>query len=124
MKTKMEQAMECVVNVYHQYCILDPVDDYLHPKEFQKLMKEQAQPFLKNTMPPSDDQNSYIEKLFQQADKDKNGYLKFTEWLYVIGKTLNEAHERSHNLDDDDSKTPGHGHGHSHGPGHGHGHSH
>ncbi|KAL8184602.1 UNVERIFIED_CONTAM: hypothetical protein K2H54_021602 [Gekko kuhli] len=121
MKTKLEQALECVVNVYHQYCILDPVDDYLHLREFRKMMKEQAQPFLQNTIPPNLDQNGYIEALFQRADRDRNGYLKFTECLWVLGAALDEAHERSHAFDEDE-KTSGHGHGHSHG--HGHGHSH
>ncbi|KAF7235498.1 hypothetical protein EYD10_17671, partial [Varanus komodoensis] len=115
MKTHLEQAMECVVNVYHQYCILDPVDDYLHLKEFSKLMKEQAQPFLKSTTPPNLDQDGYIKQLFEKADKDKTGYLKFTEFFCVLGLALNEGHDRSHNLDE------GHGHGHSHGHGHGHG---
>ncbi|XP_048366002.1 protein S100-A12-like [Sphaerodactylus townsendi] len=111
MKTKLEQALECVVNIYHQYCILDPVDDYLHLKEFQKLMKEQAKPFLKNTAPPNVSEDAYIQQMFQEADRDRSGYLKFTEFLIVAAEALDEAHERSHDLDGD-SKKPGCGHSH------------
>nr|XP_056709831.1 protein S100-A7-like [Euleptes europaea] len=113
MKTKLEQAFECVVNVYHQYCILNPSDDYLQLKEFQKLMKEQAQPFLKDTAPPNMSQDAYIKQIFQKADKDKNNYLKFTEFLYVFVGTLEDAHNRAHDLGEDPSKSGG-GHSHSH----------
>ncbi|XP_061461997.1 protein S100-A8-like [Rhineura floridana] len=98
MKTQLEKALECVVNIYHQYCILDPSDDYLQFKEFRKMMKEQAQPFLKDTTPPNLDQDAYIQQLFNKADKDNSGYLKFTEFLQVLGATLKDAHDRSHKL--------------------------
>ncbi|XP_054853454.1 protein S100-A12-like [Eublepharis macularius] len=116
-KTQLEKALDCVVNVYHQYCILNPVDDYLQIKEFQKMMKEQAQPFIRNTIPPGVSQDAYIKQIFQRADRDKNGSVKFTEFLYVLGACLEEAHHRSHDLGDDHKsgqKPSGHGHGHSH----------
>ncbi|XP_042296504.1 protein S100-A9-like [Sceloporus undulatus] len=122
MKTDLEKALDCMVNIFHQYCILNPIDDYLQMKEFEKLLKEQAQPFLKNTLPPNVTENAYIKQLFQKADKNKDGKLKFTEFMVVVGAALIEAHKRSHDL----SEGHGHGHGHSHSPdgGHGHGHSH
>ncbi|XP_061485340.1 protein S100-A8-like [Rhineura floridana] len=98
MKTQLEKALECVVNIYRQYCILDPSDDYLQFKEFRNMMTEQAQPFLKNTTPPSLDQNAYIQQLFKKADKDDSGFLKFTEFLQVLQAALIGAHERSHKL--------------------------
>ncbi|XP_063002063.1 protein S100-A9-like [Elgaria multicarinata webbii] len=115
MKTQLEKALECVVDIYHRYCILDPQDDFLQFKEFRKLMKEQAQPFIKDTKPSNLDEEAYIKQLFQQADTDQNNCLKFTEFLYVFGEALNDTHNRSHDLGED--------HGHSHGPpGHSHGH--
>nr|XP_056709493.1 protein S100-A8-like [Euleptes europaea] len=104
MKTKLEQALECVVNVYHRYCFLDPSDDYLQLKEFQKLMKEQAQPFLKDTTPPHFSENDFIRTLFQVADVDQNNYLKFTEFLIVFAALLKDAHERSHDFGADNSR--------------------
>ncbi|XP_053133942.1 protein S100-A7-like [Hemicordylus capensis] len=98
MKTLLEDTCMCVVNIYHQYCILDPVDDYLHPNEFNKLMVEQAQDFLKNTKPGNLDQPAYLQQLFQQADKDKTGYLKFTEFQNVLTPVLKYAHEKAHQL--------------------------
>ena len=51
MKTDLELALECVVNIYHQYAIKYPIDDYLSKTEFSDLLKETAKPFLCNTMP-------------------------------------------------------------------------
>ncbi|XP_060111973.1 protein S100-A9-like [Heteronotia binoei] len=114
-KTKLEQAFECVVNIYHQYCILKPVDDYLQPKEFEKLMKEQAQDFLCDTTPTNMDQAAYIKQIFKKADKDNNGHLKFPEFLCVLAATLDNAHHRSHDFGEGQKgQEHGHGHGHSH----------
>ncbi|XP_077180372.1 protein S100-A12-like [Paroedura picta] len=121
MKTKLEQAMVCVVDIFHQYCLLKKIDDNLQFKEFRKLMQEQGQQFMNDTMPPNLDQEAYIKQLFQEADKNKDGNVKFTEFLCTFARFLDNAHHRSHNLDEGE-KTSGHGHGHAHG--HGHGHSH
>lgn len=51
MKTDLELALECAINIYHQYAIKYPIDDYLSKTEFSKLLKETAKPFLYNTMP-------------------------------------------------------------------------
>lgn len=53
MKTELERTCECIVRLYHQYAILDPMDDYLHFREFKKLMKEQAHLFMQDTIPVS-----------------------------------------------------------------------
>ncbi|CAI5798410.1 protein S100-A9-like [Podarcis lilfordi] len=98
MKTLMEKALECIVNIFHQYAIRNPMDDYLQFKEFEKLLKEQAQPFLKDTLPPGMNQDAYIKKMFEKADKSRDGKLKFTEFLPVLELALIDAHNRSHRL--------------------------
>nr|XP_060613975.1 protein S100-A7-like [Anolis sagrei ordinatus]XP_060614101.1 protein S100-A7-like [Anolis sagrei ordinatus] len=113
MRTDMENAMVCMVDIFHQYSVLKPTDDYLQKAEFQKMMKEQAGEFLKRTMPPNLDINGYIEQLFKKADKNNDQKLKFTEWLVVMVLALNDYHRRSHELGSDG----GSGHCHSHGDG-------
>lgn len=51
MKTDLELALECAVDVYHHYAIKNPLDDYLDKTEFSQLLKETAKPFLQNTLP-------------------------------------------------------------------------
>ncbi|XP_060125628.1 protein S100-A12 [Zootoca vivipara] len=98
MKTLMEKALECIVHIFHQYAIRNPMDDYLQFKEFEKLLKEEARPFLKDTLPPGTNQDAYIKKMFEKADKNRDGKLKFTEFLTVLEAALIDAHNRSHLL--------------------------
>uniref|UniRef100_A0A8C3JJ56 S100/CaBP-9k-type calcium binding subdomain domain-containing protein n=1 Tax=Calidris pygmaea TaxID=425635 RepID=A0A8C3JJ56_9CHAR len=49
MKTDLELALECAINIYHQYAVKHPIDDYLSKDEFSELLKKNAKPFLHNT---------------------------------------------------------------------------
>ncbi|XP_071435509.1 protein S100-A9-like [Pithys albifrons albifrons] len=119
MKTDLELALECTVNVFHQYAMRYPMDDYLSRAEFSKLLKDTAEPFLRNTTPPKTTTDDYIKQLFQKADGNHDGRLKFTEFLTTLSQVAIDAHNRSH-------AGPGgdHGHGHDHGHHHGHDHGH
>ncbi|XP_051627053.1 protein S100-A9-like [Manacus candei] len=120
MKTDLELALECAVNVYHQYAVLNrPIDDYLSKTEFSKLLKETAKPFLNDTKPPNTSTDDYINQLFTKADGNHDGRLKFTEFMTTLNLVAINAHDRSH-------KGPGgdHDHGHDHGHSHDHGHDH
>ncbi|XP_041876722.1 protein S100-A9-like [Corvus kubaryi] len=121
MKTDLELALECAINIYHQYAMRRPIDDYLSKNEFSKLLKETAQPFLQNTLPPNTTTDNYINQLFTKADANHDGRLKFTEFMTTLSLVAIDAHNRSH-------EGPGHGHDHGHdhghGPEHGHGHRH
>ncbi|XP_054252992.1 protein S100-A12-like [Indicator indicator] len=117
MKTDLELALECVINIYHQYAIRKPIDDYLSKPEFSQLLKDTAQPFLHDTTPPNLTEDEYIQKLFSQADSNHDGRLKFTEFLTTLNLALVDAHKRSH-------QDPGHGHEHEHEHDHEHDHDH
>ncbi|KAM6106494.1 protein S100-A11-like [Pterocles gutturalis] len=125
MKTDLELALECVVNIYHQYALkCPPIDDYLNKYEFTMLLKETASPFLHSTMPPSVSIDDYINKLFDKADGNHNGRLKFTEFLKVLTCIAIDAHKRFHQCPGKSlEKQPDAGHSHDHGkdqdPGHG-----
>ncbi|XP_009999834.1 PREDICTED: protein S100-A7-like [Chaetura pelagica] len=112
MKTDLELALECVINVYHQYAIRNPMDDYLSKPEFSELLKENAKPFLHDTLPPNTTTDDYIKQLFTKADANRDGRLKFTEFLTTLNGVFIDAHKRSHH------------HGHDHGHDHSHDHDH
>ncbi|XP_015739968.1 protein S100-A9-like [Coturnix japonica] len=116
MKTDLELALECAINIYHQYAIRNPMDDYLSRNEFSMLLKENAKPFLSDTVPPNVSIDEYIKQLFAKSDSNHDGRLKFTEFLTTLSLVAIDAHNRSH-------KQPG-DHGHDHGDGHSHGHGH
>ncbi|XP_069734674.1 protein S100-A12-like [Phaenicophaeus curvirostris] len=111
MKSDLELALECMVNIYHEYAPKDrPIDDYLNKREFSDLMRNNAQAFLADTRPPNTSEEDYIEKLFARADSDHDGCLRFTEFLTTLNLVYIDAHNRSHKHSD-----VGHGHGHDHG---------
>ncbi|XP_065509910.1 protein S100-A9-like [Caloenas nicobarica] len=131
MKTDLELALECIVNIYHQYAVKSiPIDDYLNRTEFSQLLKENAEPFLHRTMTPNLSIDNYISQLFSRADKNRDGRLKFTEFLTTLSGVVIDAHERFHEYQKRNKQQPeagqdhGHGHGHDHGHGHSHGHDH
>ncbi|XP_005058918.1 PREDICTED: protein S100-A9-like isoform X1 [Ficedula albicollis] len=117
MRTDLELALECAVNVYHRYALQRPLDDFLSRSEFSKLLKEEAEPFLRNTAPPNTSTDTYINQLFTKADANRDGRLKFTEFLSTLSLVAIDAHNRSH-------QGSGGDHGHDHDHGHGHGHRH
>ncbi|XP_008947931.1 PREDICTED: protein S100-A9-like [Merops nubicus] len=125
MKTDLELALECAINIYHQHAIKNPIDDYLDKTEFSELLKENAKPFLHDTAPPNMSIDDYIGKLFAKADKNHDGRLKFTEFLTTLNLIVIDAHNRSHkHPDGGDGHSHDHGHGHDHDHGHSHDHGH
>ncbi|XP_010146504.1 PREDICTED: uncharacterized protein LOC104507044 [Eurypyga helias] len=96
MKTDLELALECIINIYHQYAMKCPIDDYLNETEFSMLLKENAKPFLHNTMPRNMFIDTYIHKLFIRADRNGSGRLKFIEFLTTLIEIVIDAHNRSH----------------------------
>ncbi|XP_065516239.1 protein S100-A7-like [Lathamus discolor] len=122
MKTDLELALECAINIYHQYAIKNPIDDYLDKLEFSQLLKETAKPFLNNTKPPNVSVDEYISNLFAKADRNHDGRLKFTEFLTTLNLVVIEAHNRSHGRHGHHHGADrGHDDGHDHGHDHGHG---
>ncbi|XP_014816950.1 PREDICTED: protein S100-A7-like [Calidris pugnax] len=111
MKTDLELALECIINIYHQYAVKKPIDDYLSKDEFSELLKKNAKPFLHNTSPPNTPVDDYIANLFKKADRNRDGRLKFTEFLTTLNLVVIDAHNKSHHPHGHD-----HGHDHSHGP--------
>uniref|UniRef100_A0A8B9B819 EF-hand domain-containing protein n=2 Tax=Anser TaxID=8842 RepID=A0A8B9B819_9AVES len=89
MKTDLELALECAINIYHQYAIKNPRDDYLSKSEFTQLMKETAKTFLTNTVPVR-------AELFKETDLNKDKELSFEEFTIVLSKVADDAHRIIH----------------------------
>uniref|UniRef100_A0A8C0G5H8 EF-hand domain-containing protein n=2 Tax=Chelonoidis abingdonii TaxID=106734 RepID=A0A8C0G5H8_CHEAB len=123
MTSKLEKALDEVIDVYHKYSEKRPnSDDFLQKHEFRQLLKQHAKSFLKCTLPYGQTEEEYIEDLFQKADKNRNGYLHFEEFVTTLAKLAIHAHNISHEPCDETPGKPGDGQGQGHGHGHGHGH--
>lgn len=79
MKTDLELALECAINIYHQYAMKCPIDDYLSKAEFSKLLKETAKPFLYNTVPVRAERGPALLMLVRACRR--GGLLAVCGWL-------------------------------------------
>ncbi|CAM5123901.1 unnamed protein product [Natator depressus] len=114
MTTKLEKALNDIIEVYHEYSESEcSEDDYLQKDEFKNLLKKEANSFLRCTVPYGGDENKYIEDLFQKANKDKNACLHFEEFVTTLAKLAIHAHNMSHK---GVKQSEGQGQGHAHGP--------
>uniref|UniRef100_A0A8B9FGQ1 EF-hand domain-containing protein n=1 Tax=Amazona collaria TaxID=241587 RepID=A0A8B9FGQ1_9PSIT len=98
MKTDLELALECAINIYHQYAIKNPIDDYLNKSEFSQLIFLTLSMFV--LLQPNASVDEYISSLFAKADSNHDGRLKFTEFLTTLNLVAIDAHNRSHGRHD------------------------
>ena len=73
----------------------------------------QADSFMFVLLQPKTTVDDYIRKLFTKADHNRDGRLKFTEFLTTLSLIVIEAHKRSHQ--GHTSHDHGQDHGHDHG---------
>ncbi|XP_032938531.1 protein S100-A4-like [Catharus ustulatus] len=89
----LEQALETVVDVYHQYSVRKGQKDLLSTEEFSTLLKEQAPTFLGAC---DRNQPGYLERLFSETDLNHDKELSFEEFTIVLSKLADDAHRISH----------------------------
>ncbi|XP_060116839.1 protein S100-A7-like [Heteronotia binoei] len=92
----LENALKIIVDIYHQYAPREGKDDYLSQKDLKELLQCQAPTFLSACGRSSP---GYIEKLFKEADVDKNKNLTFEETFTVFALLADDAHRISHGED-------------------------
>uniref|UniRef100_A0A673UMB6 EF-hand domain-containing protein n=1 Tax=Suricata suricatta TaxID=37032 RepID=A0A673UMB6_SURSU len=79
--TKLEDHLEGVIDVFHQYSAQEGHQDTLSKGEMKKLMMRE----LPNSL-----------KIFQDLDADKNGQVTFEEFVVLVSRVLQTAHENIH----------------------------
>uniref|UniRef100_A0A8C3UY93 EF-hand domain-containing protein n=1 Tax=Catharus ustulatus TaxID=91951 RepID=A0A8C3UY93_CATUS len=87
----LEQALETVVDVYHQYSVRKGQKDLLSTEEFSTLLKEQPCPLSQDRNQPG-----YLERLFSETDLNHDKELSFEEFTIVLSKLADDAHRISH----------------------------
>ncbi|KAG8504992.1 Protein S100-A12 [Galemys pyrenaicus] len=89
--TKLEDHLEGIINIYHQYSVRVEHYDTLSKGELKRLITKELAGTLKNTK----DQAS-IDKIFRDLDVDRDGQVNFKEFLNLISTVLLSAHEDIH----------------------------
>nr|XP_035922749.1 protein S100-A12 [Halichoerus grypus] len=89
--TKLEDHLEGIINVFHQYSVRVGHYDKLSRCEMRKLITRELPNTLKNTK-----DQAAIDKIFQELDDDKDGEVDFGEFVSLIVRVLVTAHENIH----------------------------
>ncbi|KAF5924197.1 protein S100-A12 [Diceros bicornis minor] len=89
--TKLEDHLEGIINVFHQYSVRVGHYDTLSKGELKQLIKRE----LPNTLENTKDQPT-IDKIFQNLDADKDGQVTFKEFIILVAEVLETAHENIH----------------------------
>ncbi|KAM9242590.1 protein S100-A12 [Dugong dugon] len=91
MSTTLEDYMEGVINVFHRYSVRVGHFDTLSKCELKQLIRKELPNTLKNTK-----DQAAIDKLFQELDADQDGQVDFREFLTLLARVLETAHENIH----------------------------
>ncbi|XP_006159899.1 protein S100-A12 [Tupaia chinensis] len=89
--SKMEDHMEGIINIFHQYSVRVGDFDTLSKGELKRLITKELPNTLKNTK-----DKAAIDKLFQDLDADKDGQLSFDEFMVLVISALKTVHKEIH----------------------------
>ncbi|XP_021537718.1 protein S100-A12 [Neomonachus schauinslandi] len=89
--TKLEDHLEGIINVFHQYSVRVGHFDKLSRGEMKQLITRELPNTLKNTK-----DQATIDKIFQNLDADKDGQVDFGEFVSLIVSVLVTAHDDIH----------------------------
>ncbi|XP_008565858.1 PREDICTED: protein S100-A12 [Galeopterus variegatus] len=89
--TKLEDHMEGIINIYHQYSVRVGHFDTLSKGELKQLITKELANTLKNTK-----DKPTIDKIFQDLDSDRDGQVNFKEFISLVASVLETAHENIH----------------------------
>uniref|UniRef100_A0A8C4KSZ1 EF-hand domain-containing protein n=1 Tax=Equus asinus asinus TaxID=83772 RepID=A0A8C4KSZ1_EQUAS len=84
--TKLEDHLEGVINIFHQYSVRVGHFDTLSKGELKQLITRELNTKDKAT----------IDQIFQDLDADKDGQVTFNEFVVLVCKVLKTAHEDIH----------------------------
>lgn len=89
--TKLEEHLEGIINVFHQYSVRVGHFDTLSKGELKQLITKELANTIKNTK-----DQATIDKIFQELDADRDGQVTFGEFTALVARVLETAHENIH----------------------------
>ncbi|XP_019568776.1 protein S100-A12 [Rhinolophus sinicus] len=89
--TKLEDHLEGIINIFHQYSVRVGHFDTLVKSELKRLLTKELANTIKNTK-----DQATIDRIFQSLDTDKDGQVTFSEFIALVASVLETAHENIH----------------------------
>ncbi|XP_062049599.1 protein S100-A12 [Lepus europaeus] len=89
--TKLEDHLEGIINIFHQYSVRTGHYDTLSKSELKKLITTELVNTIKNTK-----DQATIDRIFKDLDEDGDQQVDFNEFLSLVASVLVTAHENIH----------------------------
>ncbi|XP_012870575.1 PREDICTED: protein S100-A12 [Dipodomys ordii] len=87
----LEDHLEGIINIFHQYSIRTDHPDTLTKSELKKLIIRELANTIKNTK-----DQATIDRIFKELDDNGDGEVSFREFLFLLASVLETAHENIH----------------------------
>ncbi|XP_028910544.1 protein S100-A15A-like [Ornithorhynchus anatinus] len=91
--TPVEESIFHIIRCYHHYAAREGDVETLTLQELTDLLTDNVPQFFTN-LGRSDP--CYIGELFKVADRNKDNQISFDEFLYIVGKLVQDYHLRYH----------------------------
>ncbi|XP_043856087.1 protein S100-A8-like [Dromiciops gliroides] len=91
MVTKMEGAINCLVEVFHKYSLMHGHYHTLSKEKLRKLIETECPELLKNPRDPKT-----VESVLKELDSNKDSMINFEEYLFFTTRLMVDAHDDSH----------------------------
>ncbi|KAM7054237.1 protein S100-A12-like [Molossus nigricans] len=89
--TKLEDHLEGIINIFHQYSARVGDFDTLTKSELKRLITKELSNTIKNTK-----DQATIDKIFQELDVNGDGQVTFKEFIILVAQVLATAHDNIH----------------------------
>ncbi|XP_001372154.1 protein S100-A8 [Monodelphis domestica] len=89
MATKLECAINCLVEVFHKYSLTGGHPHALSREQFGKLLEKECSEFTKKS-------KKTVPEFMKELDINQDGFINFEEFLILTLKMVIEHHEDSH----------------------------
>ncbi|XP_036128623.1 protein S100-A12 [Molossus molossus] len=89
--TKLEDHLEGIINIFHQYSARVGDFDTLTKSELKRLITKELSNTIKNTK-----DQATIDKIFQELDVNGDGQVTFKEFIILVARVLATAHDNIH----------------------------
>ncbi|XP_040854851.1 protein S100-A12 [Ochotona curzoniae] len=89
--TKLEDHLEGIINIFHQYSVRTGHYDTLTKCELKKLITTELANTIKNTK-----DRPAVDQIFRDLDEDRDGQVDFNEFLSLLASVLLTTHDNIH----------------------------
>ncbi|KAL0591119.1 Protein S100-A12 [Plecturocebus cupreus] len=89
--TKLEEHLEGIVNIFHQYSVRTGHFDTLSKGELKRLMAKELVNLIENAK-----DKATVEKTFRDLDANQDDQVDFQEFINLVAVVLKASHENIH----------------------------